>query len=34
MKGESKKIWNRWTRLKDMEINGFETDELSAAKEV
>ena len=26
MKGERKKIWNRWTRLKDMEIIGFETE--------
>ena len=33
MKGESKKIRNRWTRFKDMEINGFETEELSAVKE-
>ena len=33
MKGESKKLRNRWTRFKDMEINGFETEELSAVKE-
>ena len=33
IKSERKKIWNRWTRLKDVEINGFETEELSAVKE-
>ena len=33
MKGERKNIWNGWTRLKDTEINGFETEELSAVRE-